>query len=366
MSGVIKKEGNIFGRFKIFAIVSLVIIVLGVVALCFAGFNSGIEFTGGAEISVDFGSGVTDEQYGDIESGLKDYLASVGAEVSGTAKITDGENVSGIVVSFGSEINSQGADKTAMNALVNMLGVGGNDISADERASLEDYLGSGFNFGSIVSVSDRVTSLGVADADVSVYTVSPTINNQGLVLSAISLAVAFVAVLVYVAVRFKTVAKEPKMSDGLKVALAVGIGVVHDALVTLALMLFAGWLFNIEITTFFTAVFALIIVYSVYNAIVVFDRIRVNNDRYADLAGSAEVVDKSVKEAFKRIVLTSAAIFAAVLIVAIFASPAVRSFAIPVLFALVSGTYSSLCVTPCLWKMFNGKNDDGAERQSAE
>ena len=94
MSGVIKKEGNIFGRFKIFAIVSLVIIVLGVVALCFAGFNSGIEFTGGAEISVDFGSGVTDEQYGDIESGLKDYLASVGAEVSGTAKITDGENVS--------------------------------------------------------------------------------------------------------------------------------------------------------------------------------------------------------------------------------------------------------------------------------
>ena len=190
MSGVIKKEGNIFGRFKIFAIVSLVIIVLGVVALCFAGFNSGIEFTGGAEISVDFGSGVTDEQYGDIESGLKDYLASVGAEVSGTAKITDGENVSGIVVSFGSEINSQGADETAMNALVNMLGVGGNNISADERASLEDYLGSGFNFGSIVSVSDRVTSLGVADADVSVYTVSPTINNQGLVLSAISLAVS--------------------------------------------------------------------------------------------------------------------------------------------------------------------------------
>ena len=108
----------------------------------------------------------------------------------------------------------------------------------------------------------------------------------------------------------KTVAKEPKMSDGLKVALAAGIGVVHDALVTLALMLFAGWLFNIEITAFFTAVFALIIVYSVYNAIVVFDRIRVNNDRYADLAGSAEVVDKSVKEAFKRIVPTSAAISA--------------------------------------------------------
>ena len=366
MSGVIKKEGNIFGRFKIFAIVSLVIIILGVVALCFGGFNNGIEFTGGAEISVEFGSDVTDEQYGDVESGLKEYLASVGVTVSGTAKITDGESASGIAVSFGSEINSRGADETAMNALVNMLSVGGGNISADEKAALEDYLGSDFNFGKVVSVSDKAASLGAADSDVSVYTVSPTINNHGLVLSIISLAVAFVAVLVYVAVRFKSVVKEPKLSDGLKVALSVGIGVVHDALITLALTLLVGWLFNIEITAFFTAVFALVIVYSVYNALVVFDRIRVNNDRYADLAGSAEIIDKSVREAFKRIVFTSAAMFAAVLVVAIFAAPAVRSFAVPVLFALFAGAYSSLCVTPCLWKMFNGKNDGGAERQSAE
>ncbi len=364
MSSIMKKDWNVTGRFKIFIIISAVIVLLGVIALCFSGFNRSIEFTGGAEISLAFDGSVTTEQYSDVESGMTEYLASVGVTVSDVRAVTEGDDIYGMVLSFKSEINSRSATDEAMSALVSMLNAGGADISSDETAALESYLGSSFGFESISSVSDIASGI-ISDLSIEAeaYTISPSIDSSALLLSIIAIVVAFALVFVYMMFRCKTISGvKGSWSCGVKSAAAASIGIVHDALIVLSLTLLAGWLVGLEITRLFVAVFAFIIIYSAYNTLVVFSRLKDNNIRYVNLAGSDTNINKSVKEAFIRIVFTSAAIAFAALLMTVLGSSGIQSLTLPLLFGIISGTYSSLCITPCLWGIFIGQTEGVAEQ----
>lgn len=369
MFGFMKKEWNIVKHFKIFAAVSLAIILIGVAVLCFTGLNLGIEFSGGVELTLNFEeTNVTQSQYDSINGGIKNYLQSAGVNSSDGSKVNDGDIIDGITFSYKLQINSQNVDDDTMNALYRMIEGGGSALSAEDRAALTPYLGNGFNFDSFVSVSDKVAEISnnSVTATPSIYFVGSTVSNQLLRTSLIALVVALVLILVYIIIRFRSLGSDNSFLSGLKSGLVAIIGLVHDVLIMFAFVIIAGWLFNLQITSTFVAAVVTIVAYSINNTIVVFDRIRDNNKRYPDLAASDKIVNKSIKEVFTRSVYTSLTTIFAVLILTILGASTLREFTVPILIGLIAGTYSSLFIAPCLWRLVNGKREGKAEQQTAE
>jgi SecD/SecF fusion protein len=106
---------------------------------------------------------------------------------------------------------------------------------------------------------------------------------------------------------------------------------VLDATKTVGFFALTGLDFNL------TAIAALltIIGYSVNDKVVVYDRMRENMRLYKAMP-LREVIDKSINQVLARCVFTSATTFLAMLPMAIWGGPAVASFAIPMVFGVVS------------------------------
>lgn len=357
MSNFMKKDWNIVKHFKTFAIISLSIILIGVVVLCFTGLNLGIEFAGGVELSVNFEENtVSQSQYEDIQDAIKSQLREAGLAPSDGSKISNGDIIDGIKFSYKIEINSNGVDDGTMGVVYEMLEKGGSALTAEDRAVLTPYLGSNFDFDSFKSIAAVVSEMtdGGITATPSIYLVGASVSSKLLQTSLIALTVALVLILVYIVIRFRTLGAQSNFVSGLKSGLAAIIALVHDVLIMFAFIIIAGWLFNLQITSTFVAAVVTIVAYSINNTIVVFDRIRDNTKRFGDSKTIDDLVNKSVKDVFTRSVFTSLTTIIAVLILTILGISALREFTLPILIGLLAGTYSSLFIAPCLWKVFSG------------
>jgi len=102
---------------------------------------------------------------------------------------------------------------------------------------------------------------GVSTNQVSVTSVGPTWGSQITHRALEALIVFFIAVVAYISIRF-----EPKM------ALAAFIAMVHDLLVTVGVYS----LFGLQITPDTVIAILTILGYSLYDTVVVFDRVRDN------------------------------------------------------------------------------------------
>ena len=147
-----------------------------------------------------------------------------------------------------------------------------------------------------------------------------------------ALIVFFIVVAIYIWLRL-----EWKMS--LAALLAVG----HDIVVTVGIYA----LFGIEVTPATVIAFLTILAYSLYDTLVVFDRIRENANRLSDPYQT--VVVRSVNEVFMRSVnttITSVLPVLSLLIIGRFVLGAVtlQEFSLALLIGLLAGTYSSLFV----------------------
>ena len=141
----------------------------------------------------------------------------------------------------------------------------------------------------------------------------------------------------YVAFRF-----EPKF------AVPVLIAIFHDILITGGVYSLTGR----EVTSGTVAAFLTILGYSLYDTIIVFDRIRENLPRMPRAAFS-QIVNRSMSEVLTRSLATSFSTLLAVLSLLIFGSSTLQDFAFAMLVGIISGTYSSIFIaSPVLtaWK----------------
>ncbi len=359
-----KKEWNIVKAFTVCIAISLAIIIFGIVALCVNGLPLGIEFAGGVELTVDFNENdVTQSEYNTIKTEIKNHLESAGLSVSDGSKVSEGDIIDGVKYSYTLEINDKTVKDGVMGTLFTMLEKGGSELTSDDIAILDDYLGANFDFAGFKSINDVVSDAtdGISVTP-TIYMVGASVSAKLLQTSLIALAVALVLILAYIIIRFRTLGAESNFLSGLKSGLAAIISLVHDVAIMFAFILISGWLFDLQITSTFVAAVVTIVAYSINNTIVTFDRIRDNKKRFVNM-NNLQLANRSVRGVFARSMFTSLTTIVAIAILTIMGLAALREFTLPILVGLIAGTYSSLFIAPFLWTVFNkgGKKEKISE-----
>ena len=123
---------------------------------------------------------------------------------------------------------------------------------------------------------------------------------------------------------------------------------MHDILIVAGVYALVGR----EVTTSTVAALLTILGYSLYDTIIVFDRIRENVPRMPSAAFS-QIVNRSLSEVIVRSLATSFCTLLPVLALMLFGGETLQDFAFALLIGIASGTYSSIFIaTPVLqhWK----------------
>jgi SecD/SecF fusion protein len=133
-----------------------------------------------------------------------------------------------------------------------------------------------------------------------------------------------------------------------KFAVPVLIAIFHDILITAGIYSLTGR----EVSSGTVAAFLTILGYSLYDTIIVFDRIRENMPRMPRAAFS-QIVNRSMSEVLTRSLATSFTTLLSVVALLIFGSATLQDFAFAMMVGIISGTYSSIFIaSPVLtaWK----------------
>jgi SecD/SecF fusion protein len=167
--------------------------------------------------------------------------------------------------------------------------------------------------------------------------VGPTFGNTVARSAIYAIIFSLLVISGYVALRF-----QPKF------AIPVLIALFHDILITAGVYSLTGR----EVTSATVAAFLTILGYSLYDTIIVFDRIRENLPRLPRAAFS-QIVNRSMSEVLTRSLVTSLSTLLGVLSLMLFGGATLKDFAFALLVGIASGTYSSIFIaSPVLtaWK----------------
>ena len=191
---------------------------------------------------------------------------------------------------------------------------------------------------------------------------SQSIGYQSISLTAFALAL----ILIYIWLRFK-----------LAYAVSAISALVHDVLIMIGII----GTFRIEVNTATIAALLTIIGYSLNDTIVIFDRIRENNDLLKE-KDFFKVVNISITQSLSRTIITSLTTMLAVIAIFLFGTGVIKIFALNLMIGVIVGTYSSIFIaSPILlaWtgfvrnrkiskaeKHYNEKKKDEAPSEKAE
>ena len=168
-------------------------------------------------------------------------------------------------------------------------------------------------------------------------TVGPTFGKTVAKSAIIAIIASLLVISAYIALRFEW-----------KFAVPVLIALMHDVLITAGVYSLTGR----EVTTSTVAALLTILGYSLYDTIIVFDRIRENVPRMPRAAFS-QIVNRSMSEVLDRSLATSFCTLLPVLALLLFGGETLKDFAFALLVGIASGAYSSIFIaSPVLthWK----------------
>jgi preprotein translocase subunit SecF len=230
--------------------------------------------------------------------------------------------------------------------------VGGNTIRVESKdvSTTEQDL-----------VRSKLASLSHVDANsVSVNTVGPTWGGEVSRKAIEALIVFFFLIAIYLSVRFE-----------LKMAAAALVAVIHDILITVGVYAITGF----EVTPSTVVAFLTILGFSLYDTVVVFDKIKENTPQLQTVKGLTytQMANRSLNQVLMRSLNTS---FVALMPVAsllvvgvwIYGALALRDFGLALFVGLLAGAYSSIFVaTPLLawWKELEPRNRALRDRSEA-
>jgi preprotein translocase subunit SecF len=162
----------------------------------------------------------------------------------------------------------------------------------------------------------------------SVDVIGPKIGAELRTKAVLATLYALLGMLVYLAFRFE-------FSYGL----AAVVAVFHDVIITLGLFS----LFDKEISLNVVAALLTLVGYSMNDTIVVFDRIR-ESLKLSRRSLNAQVVNDSVNQTLSRTVLTSGLTFISAIALLIFGGPVLNGFSFALVVGIIVGTYSSIFI----------------------
>ena len=182
-----------------------------------------------------------------------------------------------------------------------------------------------------------------------VSNVNATIGKEFLLKSLVALVAACVLILAYVAYRFRKI-------GGLKAGATAIVALLHDMFVVFGVFV----ILQIPLNGNFIAAVLTILGYSINDTVVIYDRIRENSALFSKKQmGLPELVNLSVNQSFSRSLMTSITTCVALGVVCvvsvIYRLDSIYTFAFPLLFGMVSGVYSTICIATPLWVDWKSK-----------
>ncbi|MFM8260177.1 MAG: protein translocase subunit SecF [Vulcanococcus sp.] len=186
----------------------------------------------------------------------------------------------------------------------------------------------------ITAVQQEVGALDAAAT--SVNTIGPTLGDQLLKGSLVSLLVSFAAIAVYISFRY----------DRLFAALAL-LCLAHDVLITCGVFAWLGLLSGVEVDSLFAVSLITVAGYSVTDTVVVFDRIREQKTALSSLPLS-EQVDVAVDATLTRSLYTSLTTLLPLVALIFFGGSTLFWFAVALTIGIAVGSWSSIGVAPTL------------------
>ncbi len=267
--------------FKIFNIFSISLIIISLLLLIFKGLNFGVDFKGGTLIELRS----TDDQI--TISKLRNSFTRMNL---GDVNVKEFGKKNDFLIKFEKKDNNS-----------NFI----NEIKND----LEKSVGPGFDFRRVENVGPKV---------------SAELLKSGI----LAIFLALTAMLIYIWIRF-----EWQFSLGAILAL------FHD--VTLTLGIFS--LFSLEINLSIVAAVLTIVGYSMNDTVVIFDRVRENLKKFADIK-IFDLTNKSINETLSRTIITSITTLLALLSIYIFGGEILKGFSLAMILGVLFGTYSSIYI----------------------
>lgn len=296
----IKKDGKASFQFerdihfmkhrKVFYIISIAILVIGLAFGVVRGLNYGIDFTGGTMIQMDMGEKV---DIADVKKALKEYKL-------------DPE-----IIYSGSE-NEQIVIRTI------------KALDSNERHEIVHTINHEF---------------GTTDEDVVAEELfGPSVGKELRNNAILAIIIASICMLVYIRFRFSQ----------WKFGGAALLGVLHDVLIVISFYA----IFNITVNNPFIAGILTVVGYSINDTIVIFDRIR-ENIKYMRKGNTEEMIDTSITQTLGRSLMTSVTTLIVMVPLLIMAGDAIREFVLPLMVGIIAGAYSSICVCSPLYFEFS-------------
>ncbi len=149
----------------------------------------------------------------------------------------------------------------------------------------------------------------------------------------ISVVLAMVGILVYVALRFE-----------LGFGLGAIVATVHDVFMTVGLYVTYGWIFGGgQATAAMVASILMIIGYSINDTIIVFDRVREEMENNPGLS-LRECIHLAINRTLSRTILTSLTVFLTAVALFVFGAGDVKEYGLVFCFGVLTGVYSSMFI----------------------
>jgi SecD/SecF fusion protein len=250
----------------------------------------------------------------------------------------------GIDFESGTRINfapERSATVEDVRATLETQGLGEAEIQETEN----DQFGTGFQIqtkelqpgGVEKARSELQSEFGIQPGSFENTSIGPTFGEQIARSAMYAIIFSLLLISAYVAFRFEA-----------KYAVPVLIAVAHDILITAGVYSLA----DREVTSGTVAAFLTILGYSLYDTVIVFDRIRENVPRMPRAAFS-QIVNRSMSEVLTRSLITGLSSVFLVTVLLIFGGTTLQDFAFAMMVGIFSGTYSSIFIaSPVLtaWK----------------
>lgn len=180
----------------------------------------------------------------------------------------------------------------------------------------------------------------------SLSNVSAAMGTKFLQKSLVAVVFALVLILLYIALRFKNI-------GGLTGGMMAVLALVNDLMVVFGTFV----LLRTALDGNFIAAMLTILGYSINDTVVVYDRIRENRTLMGKKASFEELVNHSVNQSARRTLITTITTVMALGVMCIVAKlyglDSIFTFAFPLMMGMISGVYTSLCVSTSAWVLWS-------------
>ncbi len=257
-----------------------------------------------------------------VSPALTPTATTATATVTPTTTPTTANPAANIPVHFTSVIVGNPHVTGTINILTTTTTTNGNVIRAVQSAFLSEK--------SAFLSKSGIYLYKMSNSSVSGSVASDTIRNSILAVFAAS-----ALILLYVAFAFRKVQKPWRYG------ICAIIALLHDVLVVLGVFSILGWALNIQIDALFITALLTVVGFSVHDTIVVFDRIRENQQRRSS-ESFEQVVNASLIQTMSRSLNTSLTVMFTLSALTLFGGESIRTFTFALLIGIFSGTYSSI------------------------